>query len=60
MDGQVMAQAFLPEFLATRPMVTAVSAPAGGDEGRQMPDDGVYSTSEEGEVLERLKDLGYV
>ena len=59
MDGQVMAQAFLPEFLAARPMVTV-------DDGRRTTDDrlpapdGVYSASEEGEVLERLKDLGYV
>jgi len=59
MDGRVMVQAFLPEFLAARQVVTAVSAPAAGDDGRQMPDDGVYSTREEGEVLERLKDLGY-
>jgi len=59
MDGQVMVQAFLPEFRAARQVVTAVSAPAAGDDGRQMPDDGVYSTREEGEVLERLKDLGY-
>lgn len=63
MDGQVMAQAFLPEFLTTRQVVTV--APTPKDDGRRTKDDGlpapdgVYSASEEGEVLERLKDLGY-
>lgn len=56
MDGQVMAQAFLPEFLTTRQVVTV--APTPKDDGRPAAD-GVYSASEEGEVLERLKDLGY-
>lgn len=61
MDGQVMAQAFLPEFLAARQMVTIT--PTASEEkmpGGAMPaPDGVYSASEEGEVLDRLKDLGY-
>lgn len=56
MDGQVMAQAFLPEFLTTRQVVTV--APTPRDDRLPAPD-GVYSASEEGEVLERLKDLGY-
>jgi predicted AlkP superfamily phosphohydrolase/phosphomutase len=61
MDGQVLTQAFQPEFLSAHEKVTVASVPSNG----KMPDvitpspDGVYSTSEEGEVLERLKDLGY-
>lgn len=65
MDGQVMTQAFVPDYLSARPVLTGRPSSANGKTGgtahpQPVPHTGVYSETEEDEVMSRLKDLGYV
>jgi hypothetical protein len=65
MDGSVIAQAFVPDFLTARPVLAAPPPPTNGRtggtaHGEAAPRAGVYSETEEDEVMRRLKDLGYV
>ena len=54
MDGRVITQAFTPDFLAAFPIIQgeAVDVFHGGEDP--------YSPADEGEILSRLNDLGYL
>jgi predicted AlkP superfamily phosphohydrolase/phosphomutase len=55
MDGRVIIQALKPDFLERRPVQSI-----GGDE--QAPTDAApgYTEEQEGEIIDRLKGLGYI
>ncbi len=55
MDGQVLTDAFTVEYLAQQPIMEATSASGGHAESTK-----VYSEEDEAQVMERLRDLGYV
>jgi len=55
MDGKVLRDGFTAEYLAQHPIVNAVSADGGHAESTK-----VYSEEDEAQVMERLRDLGYV
>jgi hypothetical protein len=55
MDGHVLADAYARDYMAHFPLRRAASA---GD--RPVSPEGVYTPKEEQEVIERLRDLGYL
>ena len=55
MDGRVLTEAFTDEFNAAHPVVYSDIDPAVG-----LGDDAVFSDAEEEQVLQKLRDLGYV
>ena len=55
MDGQVLQSAFNPEYLAAHPIVRAK-----GDEAGLSGASNVYSEEDEAQVMDRLRELGYV
>ena len=55
MDGRVLTEAFTDEFNAANPVVTSDIGPGDGFGG-----DAVFSDAEEEQVLQKLRDLGYV
>lgn len=56
MDGRVLAEALDPGLLATRPIRRSDAGSDDGDRGPARE----YSVEEEAEVLQRLRDLGYM
>jgi len=55
MDGRVLTEAFTDDFNAANPIVTSDIGPGDGFGG-----DSVFSDVEEEQVLQKLRDLGYV
>ena len=55
MDGQVLSSAFTAEYLAQQPITETASTSDGHTESTK-----VYSEEDEAQVMERLRDLGYV
>jgi len=55
MDGRVLTEAFSDEFNAAHPVVYSDIDPGVG-----LGDDSVFSDAEEEQVLQKLRDLGYV
>ncbi len=55
MDGQVLQDGFTADYLAQHPILNAVSA-----DGSRAESTRVYSEEDEAQVMERLRDLGYV
>ncbi len=55
MDGRVLTEAFTDEFNAAHPVVYSDIDPGVG-----LGDDSVFSDAEEEQVLQKLRDLGYV
>ena len=55
MDGRVLTEAFTEEFNAAHPVIYSDIDPAVG-----LGDDAVFSDAEEEQVLQKLRDLGYV
>jgi arylsulfatase A-like enzyme len=56
MDGRVLEEVLAPGLLAERPVVRGQ---ASGDDGTRGPSMD-YTPEEEAEVLQRLRDLGYL
>ena len=57
MDGRVLEEVLAPGLLASRP-VRRAAAVSGGEDGRGPARE--YSAQEEAEVMQRLRDLGYL
>lgn len=55
MDGRVLQDSFTAEYLAQHPIMNADSLTGGAAESTK-----VYSEEDEAQVMERLRDLGYV
>jgi hypothetical protein len=55
MDGRVLTEAFSDAFNAEHPVIYS-----GIDPGVGLGDDSVFSEDEEEQVLQKLRDLGYV
>jgi hypothetical protein len=55
MDGQVIQSAFSAEYLAAHPIVRAAA-----DQSPSSGSTNVYSKDDEAQVMDRLRELGYV
>lgn len=55
MDGKVLQAGFTADYLAQHPIINATSA-----DGSHAESTKVYSEEDEAQVMERLRDLGYV
>jgi hypothetical protein len=58
MDGQALLGAYDPAYVAAHPLQRGLQVPAGG--AGQGEASGDYTAQDEEQVMERLRDLGYV
>jgi hypothetical protein len=54
-DGKVLQAGFTPEYLAAQPIISAATTTSSTAEASK-----VYSEEDEEQVMERLRQLGYV